>query len=251
MSKSVQIPARPETVEIDPQKTAVVVVDMQNAFFEGGVFDRASSFIDSLGAEWDFSEARKTIDPILSINASARRHGMPVIYVVMRYAADLSDAGGPTSPNWYRESIRHYHKHPDWRDSLPISGTWGGEIIKEMEPEEGDIIVEKIRYSGFRNTNLDAVLRTHDIRHVVFTGIATNVCVEDTLKGAFYHEYFPILISDATYAYGPPYMQEASEFTVESLYGSVTTSSAFVESLTAADTAADIAENKNSVGAIS
>ena len=172
MSKSVHIPARPETVEIDPEKTAVVVVDMQNAFFEGGVFDLASSFIDSIGAEWDFSEARKTIDPILKINAAARRHGMPVIHVVMRYAPDLSDAGGPTSPNWYRESIRHYHEHPEWRDSLPIRGTWGGEIIKELEPEEGDIIVEKIRYGGFSNTNLDAVLRTCDVRHVVFTGIA-------------------------------------------------------------------------------
>lgn len=62
--------------------------------------------------------------------------------------------------------------------------------MDELVPQPGDIVLPKPRYSGFFNTPLDSILRSRGIRHLVFTGIATNVCVESTLRDGFFLEYF-------------------------------------------------------------
>lgn len=110
-------------------------------------------------------------------------------------------------------------EHPEWRDKLIKRGTWGAEIIEVLKPEEGDILVEKPRYSAFFKTNLDTVLRSHDLKYLFFTGVATNICVEATIRDAYYREYFSILVSDAAVNSGPAYTQEATIFNVRARYG--------------------------------
>ena len=83
-------------------------------------------------------------------------------------------------------------------------------------------------YSGFWGTPLDAMLRARRIRNLLFVGIATNVCLESTLRDAYFLEYFPILIEDAALHAGPPEMQAATVFTVEKFFGWVTTTSDFL-----------------------
>jgi ureidoacrylate peracid hydrolase len=84
-------------------------------------------------------------------------------------------------------------------------------------------VIPKSRYSGFAGTPLDSVLRTRGITHLVFTGIATNVCVESTVRDAFFHEYWPVVVADATMPAGPESQQAATLFNVETFFGSVTT----------------------------
>lgn len=75
-------------------------------------------------------------------------------------------------------------------------------------PQPGDIVLPKPRYSGFFNTPLDSILRSRGIRHLVFTGIATNVCVESTLRDGFFLEYFGVVLEDATHQAGPKFAQK-------------------------------------------
>lgn len=79
--------------------------------------------------------------------------------------------------------------------------------MDELVPQPGDIVLPKPRYSGFFNTPLDSILRSRGIRHLVFTGIATNVCVESTLRDGFFLEYFGVVLEDATHQAGPEFAQ--------------------------------------------
>jgi ureidoacrylate peracid hydrolase len=204
--------AKPEPVEVDPSKSAVVVVDMQNAFAsKGGMLDIAGA---------DISGAQSVVDVISRILPAARRAGMPVVYLQMGYKADLSDSGGPESPNWYKElGIRLMNCRPELKGQLVTEGTWDFAVVDALAPQQGDIVVVKTRYSGFARTELDAELRARGIRFLFFTGIATNVCVESTLRDAFFLDYWPILITDATMAAGPPAVQEATLFNIQTYFG--------------------------------
>ena len=88
-----------------------------------------------------------------------------------------------------------------------------------LPPQPGDIVVAKPRYSAFFNTNLDSLLRARGIRSLVFTGIATNVCVESTLRDGFFLEYFSVVLHDATHHAGPDFIQQASLYNIEKFFG--------------------------------
>ncbi len=207
-----QLEAKPEPVEVDLGKSAVVVVDMQNAFAS------RNGMLDIAGA--DISGAPRVVGVISQVLSAARRSGMPVVYLQMGYQADLSDSGGPESPNWHKElGIRLMNCRPELKGKLVTAGTWDFAIVDELAPQPGDIVIVKTRYSGFARTALDAELQARGVRYLFFTGIATNVCVESTLRDAFFLDYWPVLITDATLAAGPPSMQEATLFNIETYFG--------------------------------
>ena len=93
-------------------------------------------------------------------------------------------------------------KQPELKGSLLAKGTWDYALVDALKPQDGDIVIPKTRYSGFYNTNLDSMLRARGIRNLVFTGIATNVCVESTLRDGFHLEYFGVVLADAAYQAG-------------------------------------------------
>jgi ureidoacrylate peracid hydrolase len=216
--------AKPDAVEVDLSRSAVVVVDMQNAFAS------KNGMLDIAGA--DLSGAPRVVDVIAQVLAAARRSGMPVVYLQMGYKADLSDSGGPQSPNWHKElGIRMMNCRPELKGTLVTEGTWDFAIVDQLAPQPGDIVIVKTRYSGFARTALDAELQARGVRYLFFTGIATNVCVESTLRDAFFLDYWPILITDATMAAGPPSMQEATLFNIESYFGWTIPSQEFLTSI--------------------
>jgi ureidoacrylate peracid hydrolase len=207
-----KLEAKPEPVEVDLSKSAVVVVDMQNAFAS------KNGMLDIAGA--DLSGAPRVVSVIGQILPAARRARMPVVYLQMGYQADLSDSGGPQSPNWQKElGIRLMNRRPELKGQLVTVGTWDFAIVDQLAPQPGDIVIVKTRYSGFARTELDAELQARGVRFLFFTGIATNVCVESTLRDAFFLDYWPILITDASMAAGPPAVQEATLFNIESYFG--------------------------------
>jgi ureidoacrylate peracid hydrolase len=122
-------------------------------------------------------------------------------------------------------------QHPEWKGKFITIGTWDWEIVDELKPEPADIVVDKNRYSGFSNTELNTVLHTHNIKYLVFLGIATNVCVESTLRDAYFNEYFPILVSDGCGNAGPDSTQEATLWNVSTVFGWVTTSGDFTKTI--------------------
>ena len=217
VSKDVIVQAEPEPIKIDVLKTAVLVVDMQNAFVHrGGYFDLVG---------FDISATEKIIKPCQEIVDTAREKGIKVIYLQMGYSPDLSDSGGQDSPVWHKsQGLALIRQRPELKDKLYIYGTWGANIIEELEPQPGDIVIRKQKHDGFIGTNLDIVLGTYGIKYLVFIGTATNICVESTLRHAFFLQYFPILVSDAVSQMGPALNQEATIFNVRTIFGWVTTS---------------------------
>ncbi len=204
--------ARPEPIDVELAKSAVVVVDMQNAFAsKGGMLDIAGV---------DISDAPRVVSSIKTVLDAARQARVPVVFVQMGYKPDLSNSGGPNSPNWHKElAMNLMNCRPELKGKLLTEGTWDFEIVEELKPEPGDLVVIKTRYSGFAGTTLDSQLRTRGIRYLFFVGIATNVCVESTLRDAYFQDYWPILIADGAMPAGPASLHEATLFNVENFFG--------------------------------
>jgi len=211
--------ARPEPLTLDLALTALIVVDMQNAFAtQGGMFDMAGH---------DISGAAPVTDLHKRLLPAARAAGVQVIYLQMSFRPDLSDAGGPGSPAYHKElALRMMRERPELSGTLLIDGSWDAQIVDGLEPQDGDIVIRKSRYNGFTGTDLDAILKARGIRHLLFTGIATNVCVESTARSAFFNEFWPILISDAMNHAGPDFTRAATLWNFENVLGWVTDSAA-------------------------
>ncbi len=208
----VEIPAEPEPITLDLDRTALVVVDMQNAFASpGGMLDLAGI---------DVAPARSAVANARLVCEAARSVGMAVIYLTIGWPADGSTAGGPDSPNPQKElALRLMRERPELRGKLLTFGTWDFQIVDELTPEPMDIVIVKSRYSGFHGTNLDSVLRGRGIRNLLMAGIASNVCVESTLRDAYFNEYWPVLIEDATMPAGSADIQKATVYNVTNFFG--------------------------------
>lgn len=214
------LPARPEPLALHPANTALIVVDMQNAYASPG------GYVDTAG--FDISGAQGVIANIARTLAAARAAGLLAVFLQNGWDADYVEAGGPGSPNWYKSNaLKTMRSKPELQGRFLAKGGWDYALIDALRPQPGDIVIPKTRYSGFFNSTLDSSLRARGIRNLVFTGIATNVCVESTLRDAFHLEYFAVMLEDATHELGGPAIQQATVYNVETFFGWVSTAEDF------------------------
>ena len=143
-------------LDFDPAHTAVVVVDMLNDFLEPG------------GA-MPLPAGQQLYDPIRRLLAGARDNGATVIWVC--------DEHPPEDREFEKRSVHC------------LKGSWGAEIVAELEPREDEYRVPKRRYSGFFETDLDLRLRELSINHLIIVGVVTNICVRSTAHDAFFRGY--------------------------------------------------------------
>ena len=213
---AVTLPARPEPLRLRASETALIIVDMQNAYASAG------GYLDHAG--FDVSGAEAAITAIARAAEAARAAGIPVFYFQNGWDASYAEAGGPGSPNWHKSNaLKTMRRRPELEGRFLAKGGWDYALVEALAPRPGDFVVPKTRYSGFFNTNMDSMLRARGIRNLVFTGIATNVCVESSLRDAFHLEYFPVMLEDATHHAGPDYIQKATVYNVETFFGWVST----------------------------
>jgi ureidoacrylate peracid hydrolase len=218
--RRVTLPARPEPLSLAVDETAVVVVDMQNAYASPG------GYLDIAG--FDISGASAAIDAIAETVAVARAAGVTVIYFQNGWDKDYVEAGGPGSPNWHKSNaLKTMRRRPELQGRLLAKGGWDYALVDALAPQPGDIVVPKPRYSGFFNSQFDSILRARGIRNLVFCGIATNVCVESTLRDGFHLEYFGIVLEDATHQAGPDFVQKAAIYNIETFFGWVSDTAEF------------------------
>lgn len=216
--------ARPEPFAFQPTETALIVVDMQNAYASVG------GYVDTAG--FDISGAQSVIVGIGKAIDSARAAGILVVFLQNGWDSNYVEAGGPSSPNWYKSNaLKTMRKKPELAGKFLAKGGWDYEMIDAITPQQGDIVVPKTRYSGFFNSTLDSTLRARGIRSLVFTGIATNVCVESTLRDAFHLEYFAAMLHDATHELGGIAIQQAAIYNVETFFGWVSTVDEFCKAV--------------------
>ncbi|MCU1473214.1 cysteine hydrolase [Amnibacterium sp.] len=216
-------------VELQVERTAVLVIDMQNDFGDArGMFGRAGV---------DLSGITAAVEPTAKVLDAARRTGLRIVYLKMGFLPDLSDLGGPESPNRIvhdRLGVGTEMIAPDGRTSrILVRDTWNTDILPALSPMPDDEVIYKSRYSGFYRTGLEASLRAHDIRTLVLTGCTTSVCVESTMRDAMFRDLTCVLLSDCTAEPIGARNHDSSLDVLGTMFGHVSDSAAFVAATTA------------------
>jgi ureidoacrylate peracid hydrolase len=224
------VTARPEGVELPLARTALIVVDMQNGYGSPG------GYRELIGRS--MSGAERVVDNNVRVIAAARAAGITVVYLQNGWDAELKSSGGPDSPNWHKSNpLKLMRERPDLRGKILTHGSWDYDFVSAIEPQADELVVPKARYSGFCGTDLDGLLRARNIRHLIFTGIASNVCVESTIREAYHREYFCVLVDDATLPSGQRFIHDAVLYNVETFFGWVTTTDSICDALKSASPA--------------
>ncbi len=210
MTRTVTLPARPEPITVTVEETALIIVDMQNAYLSKG------GYIDLVG--FDVSGAPPVIEETARIAEACRTAGIPIIYLQNGFSPDQREAP-ETAPVFHKSNaLKFMRANEAYAGKLITHGTWDHEIVPELTPQAGDVVVPKSRYSGFAGTALEQILAARRIRTLLVCGVATNVCVESTIRDAYHREFFPVMLADATMAAGPG-TQQATEFNVQAFFG--------------------------------
>lgn len=218
------ISAEPEGLTVDLATTALVVVDMQNAYLSKG------GYLDRVG--FNITTSPPVIDRAAAVLAAARNSGMFVVHLQNGFDARQTEAGGPTAPVWHKSNaLKYMRANPAERGKLITHGTWDHDFVEPLRPVAGEAIVPKARYSGFAGTHLEQLLRARGVTTIILVGVNTNVCVEATLRDAYHREFFAMMIPDATLQAGADSIFEATVFNVTRFFGWVTSSEQFIAAL--------------------
>ena len=191
MARTVEVPEYEveSEVRVDPSKTALVVVDMQNDFVKEG-----GSLV--------VPDAEGTIPTIQNLLGLARDSGMKIVFT-----QDTHAVGDPEWDIW-PEHVRE--------------GTWGWQIVDELSPLEDEFVVRKVRYDAFYGTHLDHFLRLWGVETLIVCGTVANICVHYTAASAALRWYRVMVPKDATSALDPFDLESSLRQTAFLFNGTIT-----------------------------
>jgi ureidoacrylate peracid hydrolase len=182
---------------MNPKETVVVLIEFQNEFASpsGGLYEAVKEVL----------EKNQTIPNTVDLVAKARAKGVQLIYVPIAFSEDYREM--QPVPFGILKGVKD--------GKLFIKGSKAAEIIDELKPQAGDLVLEGKRgLCGFASTNLDFTLRQHGFKNVALAGFLTNVCVESSMRSAYDLGYNVITLTDCTATTS----LEIQEFTVKTNY---------------------------------
>ncbi|MEC9342258.1 MAG: isochorismatase family cysteine hydrolase [Pseudomonadota bacterium] len=200
---AVTVNARPFELVLDPAKTALVVIDMQRDFIEPGGFG------DTLGN--DVSRLTTIVPTVGALISLFRRQGLPVVHTREAHRPDLSDCP-PAKRLRGKLGLRIGDEGAMGR--ILVAGEPGNQIVAELAPVEGEIVIDKPGKGMFWATGLHETLQARGIAQLVFAGVTTEVCVQTSMREANDRGYECLLIEDATESYFPEFKASAIEMIV-------------------------------------
>jgi nicotinamidase-related amidase len=172
---------------MNPGRTALIIIDMQRDFLDPGGYAAIAGL--------DVSELRKAIPAIRLLLDCARRCGMLLVHTREGHRSDLSDCPPAKLARSCGAGAEIGSVGPLGR--LLVRGEYGHDIIDELQPQFGELVVDKSGYGAFHQTDLEQLLKKHDIHHLLICGVTTEVCVHSTLREAVDRGYSCVLIADA------------------------------------------------------
>ena len=208
----IAINSRPDRFLAPAGRTALVVVDAQNAYLSKG------GYIDLCG--FDVSAGKSVIEKINRVVEAARSAAIPVVWFQNGFSAEFRERDVDTSPLWHKSNaLKFMRENPAYDSRLIVEGSWDFAIVDELEPKAEEKVMIKQRYSCFAGTGFEQYLRARDIRHLIVIGVNTNVCVESTIRDAYHREFFALMVPDATMPSGDRSIFDATVFNVEKFFG--------------------------------
>jgi len=216
------IKARPFDFQLDPAKTALIVIDMQRDFVEPGGFG------ETLGN--DVSLLQAIIPATAKLIEGFRNAGLTVVHTRECHRPDLADCP-PAKKDRGNPKLRIGDPGPMGR--ILISGEPGADIVPELYPIEGEIVIDKPGKGAFYATPLGEILKERGITQLVFAGVTTEVCVQTTMREANDRGYECLLAEDATESYFPEFKKAAIDMMTAqgAIVGWVAPVSSIVEAL--------------------
>jgi nicotinamidase-related amidase len=164
---------------VDPRRSALLVVDVQNDYCApGGALSREGG---------DISMTRAVVPNVIDMVDAARRSGVKVVWIQQTWLP----GGVSDSPAWiYMKRRNGLH-----RDRC-VDGTWGQQFVDGLQPAGDEPVVKKHRSSGFVGTNLDLILRSRGVETTIVIGVMSEGCVESTARDAAFYDYYVVLTPD-------------------------------------------------------
>ncbi|NER47550.1 MAG: cysteine hydrolase, partial [Symploca sp. SIO1A3] len=205
--------------------SALLVIDMQNDFCH------PDGWVGHTGI--DISPVRIPIAPLKKLLPEVRAVDIPVVWVNWRNRADLLNISASRKYAYKPTGIGVGLGDPLPVNQAPVlmQGSWGAEVIKELEQKPKDIHVDKYEMSGFWDTPLDSILRNLGKTTLFFAGLNADQCVMATLQNASFLGYDCILLRDCTATMSPDFCLQATFYNVEKCFGFVCTSQAVLEAI--------------------
>jgi biuret amidohydrolase len=196
MSGPVTVAADPYPFVFEPARTALLVIDMQRDFVEPGGFG------ETLGN--DVSRLRAVIAPLQAALAATRDAGIAVIHTREGHLPDLSDCP-PAKLTRGEPALRIGDPGPKGR--ILIRGEYGHDIIDELAPADGELVIDKPGKGSFYATGLDETLRSRGVTSLIVTGVTTEVCVHTTVREANDRGYECLVLADCVGSYFPEFQR--------------------------------------------